>query len=76
MKNGQQAFILCGTALPDNFPVDSIKDSDEVWCARLAVVEVAKYEQSSRDGFNGTPEDFLEMMPDLKSEFCEWKKTV
>lgn len=77
MVNGKEAFILCGTALPENFPIESINDNDEVWCARLAVMDVSKYKQrDGSTGYKGSPEDFLSESPNLKGEFCEWEKKV
>lgn len=75
-NNGVDAFVICGSAIPDNFQVTDIKDNDEMWVARLGILDINKYEQASAGstGFHGSPEDFLAQMPDTKSPFCEWKK--
>ena len=76
MKNGKEALVITGVALPDNFPCESVKENDEVWVARLGVMDIQKYEQKSPEsnGYKGSPENFLVECPNLNNEFSEWKK--
>ena len=56
LADGKRAFILCGVAIPDReMPTDP---RDELWVARLAIVEVHKYVNVHNISFS--PEDFLE----------------
>lgn len=73
---GDDVFVICGTAFADNFPLSSIKDNDEIWCARLGVLEVAKYEHkdTGSTGYHGGIEQFIVESPALTGEFSEWKK--
>jgi hypothetical protein len=75
---GKDVFVLCGAAFPDNFPLASIKDNDEIWCVRLGVLEIAKYEHKNpgSNGYHGGIEQFIVESPALTGNFSEWKKKV
>lgn len=74
--SGEAVFILTGIAYPGNFPLADISDKDEIWIARLGVLEIQKYELKEKEatGYKGSPEDFLANTPSVTSEFSEWKK--
>lgn len=76
--NGQEVLILSGMAIPDTFPIDSINNNDEIWGARLAIIDVVKYVRSDPKsvGFNGSPDDFITQSPNVR-DTSEWKqKTI
>lgn len=75
---GQTVLVLTGGAIPDNFKLSEVSDQDEIWVARLGLVEVNKYVPKNKGstGFNGSPEDFLARNPAHTGEFSEWTKKV
>lgn len=70
MENGKKAVIICGVALPMDGNLDSVSDMDEFWLAGLSVTEAEKYLPVNKQGFQGSPEDFLARIP--STDNGEW----
>ena len=76
--SGEPVFIIAGAAIPENFPLSSINDNDEVWSARLTVTDIIKHEQKNAGstGYHGGIEQWIAAPDALRGDYSPWKKKI